>query len=188
MELLPGHRIGTGASGHELYWWIADGAEGPELILEGDGYRSCTLRCSADEIWRGEYLSKPMMPVELFPDPFSSKPSPVRNSESESSLLLSLLDRFLEAYASLPWDGELMRDFVGAVRTLATLELAVAERLHNKIKRDAAGGTRAQLLRWALKGLADPASWAERGGIAPGHKWLNQNFLDTPEGAYERLE
>jgi hypothetical protein len=188
MELLHGNRIGAGASGHELYWWIGDGAQGPELILEADGYRSCVLRCSADEIWRGEYLSKPAMPVELFPDSSRGKSPLIRSSESECSLLVSLLDRILDTYASLPWDGEVMRDFVGALRTLATLDLAVAERLHNEIKWDAVGGTRAQLLRRALKGLAEPTSWTDRGGIAPGHKWLNQSFDDIPENTYERLE
>jgi hypothetical protein len=184
MELLHGHRIGAGASGHELYWWIADGTQGPELILEGDGYRSCVLRCSADGIWRGKYLSMPAMPVEFFADLSRGETSLTWNSQSENDI--ALLDRVLEVYSSLPWDGEVMRDFAGTIRTLATLELAVAERLHDEIK--VAGGARAQLLRWALQGLAEPACWADRGGIAPGHKWLDQNFSDSPESAYEGIE
>ncbi len=186
MELRQANRIGAGASGHELYWWIADGEQGPELILEGDGYRSCVLRCSADEIWRGEYLAKPAMPIELFPEPPGGKTSFIQSAESESCGLLSLLDRLLENYASLPWDGEVMRDFAGALRTLATLEPAVAERLHYEVK--LASGTRAQLLQSALKGLAEPAAWAERGGIAPGHRWLNRSFDDTSESTYESIE
>jgi hypothetical protein len=187
MELLHGNRVGAGVTGHELYWWIADGEQGPELILEGDGYRSCVLRCSADQIWRGEYLSKPAMPVELYRDSSRKKTPLLRNSESES-LLLPLLDRILSAYTSLPWDSEVMRDFVGAVRTLATLERAVAEQLHNVIKWDAVGDTRAQLLQCALQGLAEPTSWTDRGGIATGHKWLSQSFNDIPENTYERIE
>jgi hypothetical protein len=128
------------------------------------------------------------MPVELFPDPSGSKTSLIRNSESESGMLVALLDRVLETYSSLPWNGEVMRDFVGALRTLATLELAVVERLHDEIERNATGSTRAQLVRWALKGLAEPAFWPDQGGIAPGHKWLNRNFLDVPENTYERIE
>ena len=198
MELLHGHRIGAGASGNELYWWIADGEAGPELIIEGDGYRSCVLCCSADGIWRGQYLSKPGMPIELFPDPSRDKTLLIRNSDSASGLMISLLDRILDTYASLPWDGEVMRDFIGTVRTLATLEVTVAERLRDEIKceeikcdgvkSDAVGGTRTQLLRQAIEGLAEPASWSDRGGIAPGHKWLNQSFNDIPENTYERLE
>lgn len=185
MELLQGHRVGAGASGSELYWWVADGAQGPELILEGDGFRSCVLRCSADGIWRGEYLSRPGMPVELIADSFHFS-TRGRNSESEDSSLVSLLERLLNAYAALPWDGEVTRDFVGAVRTLATLEPALVDRLHNYMER--ASGRRAQLVRRALDGLAEPDCWPERGGIAPGHKWLNQNFKDAPDSSYETIE
>jgi hypothetical protein len=185
MELLSGHRIGTGASGLELYWWVADGEQGPELILEGDGYRSCALRCSAEGVWRGEYLLEPAMPVELFPDSSNRDTSFTRSSESDSGHLASLLDRILEAYESLPWDAEVMRDFTGTVRTLATLEPAVAEHLHSES--ELAGGARLQLVRQALTGLAEPASKADRGGIAPGHRWLNQNF-NALENAYEGVE
>jgi hypothetical protein len=186
MQLLHGNRIGAGASGWELYWWVADSKDGLELIFEGDGYRSCVLRCSADGIWRGEYLTRPAMPIEFFPDSFCGGTSAIRNSESERSSLVPLLNRLLDAYASLPWDGEVMRDFVGAVRTLATLEPTVAEQLHSAV--ELPGGRRAQLVRWALEGLAEPASRPDRGGIAPGHKWLNQNFKDISESSYERIE
>jgi hypothetical protein len=127
MQLLPGHRIGLGASGYELYWWVADGEQGPELILEGDGFRSCVLRCSADGIWRGEYLSRPAMPIEFFADSLRGGKSYTRNSESKSSSsLVSLLNRLLDAYASLPWDSDVTRDFVGAVRTLTRFSRATA--------------------------------------------------------------
>jgi hypothetical protein len=186
MELLRGNRIGAGISGHELYWWIADGEQGPELIVEGDGYRSCVLRCSDDGTWRGQYLSRPEMPVELIPEPSRCKAHASRNSGSEG-VMASLLDRMLDAYAALPWDSEMMRDFVGAIRTLATLDATLAERLHGELNGDT-HGTRARLLQLALEGLAEPSCWAERGGIAPGHKFLNQNFNDFAEGLYERLD
>lgn len=169
MELLPDHRISGG--GCERYWHVADGADGPELRLEGNGLRSCALRLSEDGRWCGRLLQEPYMPVELIPAP-ASEPADNRNPVEASAALMSLLDRVLESGASLPWDREVARDLIGALRTFAALDPAVIERLKEEERRSTPTSARARVVRSALAGLVDCAQRPEHGGIAPGHDWL----------------
>lgn len=174
IELLPDHRIGGGRS-HESYWHVADGADGPELRIEGDGFPSCALRRSGDGKWCGRLLQAPGMPVELVPTPAGGLPGN-RNLGRAGEALMPLLDRILDSGASLPWDREVARDLVGALRTLAALDPAVVERLEDESRRSTPTSARAQVVQAALAGLVVPARRPNGGGIAPGHDWLGRPF------------
>jgi hypothetical protein len=90
---------------------------------------------------------------------------------------MSLLDRILDSGASLPWDREVARDLAGTLRTLATLDPAVVERLKDENGRSMPGSARAQVVHAALAGLVDSVRRSDCGGIAPGHGWLNAPFV-----------
>ena len=112
IELLPDHRIRP-CRRHEHYWHVADGRDGLELRIEGNGLRSCALRRSEDGTWHGRYLQSPGMPVELVPTDAGS-PAEQRCDGADRAALLSLLDRILDSGASLPWDREVARDLAGS--------------------------------------------------------------------------
>ena len=172
IELLPDHRIGAGRC-DERYWHVADGADGPELHIEGDGLPCCALRRSGDGKWCGRLLQPPSMPVELVPIPAGGLLGN-RNLGRASEALMPLLDRILDSGASLPWDREVARDLVGALRTLAALDPAVVERLEDESRRSTPTSARAQVVQAALAGLVDPARRPDGGGIAPGVDWLGR--------------
>ena len=168
IALLPDHRIGAGRE-YERYWYVADGANGLELRIEGDGLRSCTLRRSDDGTWRGRLSQPPGMPVELVSEGAGdtaeeSRPGPDRGA------LMSLLDRVLDLSALLARDNEVVRDLSGTLRILAVLDPAVIERLKDEERRWPAASARGRAIRAALVGLAD------RGPIAPGSNWLDGHF------------
>jgi len=174
VELLPDHRIRPGR-GYEHYWHVADGPDGFELRIEGNGLRSCVLRRSGEGTWYGRCLQSPGMPIELVPvgaSDLTEKHRHGRNCES----LMTLLDRILDSAASLPWDREVARDLAGTLRTLAALDPAVVERLKEENGRSMPGSARAQVVHAALAGLVDPARRPDGGGIAPGHNWLGAPF------------
>lgn len=176
LELLAGHRIGSGASSSELYWYVVDGEQGPELAFERDGYRSCLLSMSPDGIWHGVFLHEPGMPVELVPLP-RTQDSPIHTIEPASHQLMLLLDRVLDQYVSLPFDREVARDLVGTIRTLAVLDAAVLVRLQAEATQAQLPGTHAEVIRAALDALAEPAHRPDCGVIAAGHNGLDQQFL-----------
>jgi hypothetical protein len=174
IELLPDHRIRP-ARQHEHYWHVADGADGLELRLEGNGLRSCALRRSDDGTWRGRYLQAPGMTVELVPA-VAGSPAEQRPCDPGREALISLIDRVLESGAVLPWDREAARDLVGTLRILAALDSAVIERLQAERERSVPGSARAQVIDAALAGLVDPSQRPDGGGIAAGHGWVNALF------------
>jgi len=159
IELLPDHSIGAGRL-HERYWYIGDGAAGPELRIEGDGLLSCALQRSGDGRWYGRLLQAPGMPVELIPVA-AGHPTEKRAVREVDGALMSILDRVLESGAMLAPDREVSRDLVGALRVLAALDPAVVERLVVERLKDESGdrttSARAQIVRTALAGLADLA-------------------------------
>ncbi len=168
IELLRDHRFGAGHA-YERYWYVADGANGIELQIEGDGLRSCTLRRSSDGRWRGWLSQPPGMPVELVSasaGDAAEKPGP----SQERAALMLLLDRVLDFTASLAWDNEVARDLCGTLRILAVLDPAVIERLKNEERRWPAESARGQAIKGALDGLADG------GTMTPGSNWLNGHF------------
>jgi hypothetical protein len=185
IELLGDHRIGEGAGEGQFNWHVADGEDGPEMILEGEGRRSCALRLSpADGTWRGRLAHDGRMPVEVAPAPRGA--APVIGSVGdgrEGSPAAALLDQVLEAYERVPWDAEVARDFVGAIRTLAIVDPAVAARLRGSLD-DPAGpmGRRAGLVRSALASLPADA----RRPIEEGRGRLDRRFGGRKSG-YERL-
>jgi hypothetical protein len=193
LQLLPDHRIREGASKSEFYWHVEDGAHGPELIFESDGYRSCALQCSVDGIWRGKALAPPGMPIELQPinhaddarrPALTRDSNPAPQDQAEWNALTALLDRILEAYALLPLDAETKRDLVGAIRTLAALDPDLCRRLRHELADRRASASRAEILALALAGLADAAHRPDGGGVAAGHSGMDQEF--TGKG-YERI-
>ncbi len=184
MELLPDHRVGASGAIYVRYWHVADGVDGPELCLEGDGLRSCALRRSEDGRWRGRLLQKPYMPVELVPTP-GSGPTDNCSPVATSGALMPLVDRVLESGASLPWDREVARDLVGALRVLAAIEPAVVGRLKDEEMRSTPASARGQIVRAALAGLVDPVRRPDSAGIAPGHNWLAGPF-DLNWDGYKR--
>jgi hypothetical protein len=174
IELLPDHRIRP-AGRHEHYWHVADGPEGFELRIEGNGLSGCALRRSEDGTWHGRSLQSPGMPVELVPAGACGPVGEPRHGPDREALM-SLLDRILDSGAALPWDREAMRDLAGALRTLAALDPAVIEHLNDENERSLPGSARARVVQAALAGLTDPGRHPDGGGIAPGHNWPNEPF------------
>jgi hypothetical protein len=168
IELLPDHRISSGEL-LERYWHVADGADVPELRIEGNGVQVCALRRSGDGSWRGPLLQPPGMLVELIPAGAGDRIAD-RSYGTAREGLIEVLDRVLQAGASLPRDREGARDLVGALRLLAMLDPAVIEHLRDEERRWPAGSARGWAVREALAGLADG------GAIAPGSNWLNGPF------------
>lgn len=173
IALLGDHRI-AGGGPSECYWYVADGADGPELRIEGKGLQLCTLRAAtADGVWRGRLLQPPEMPVELIPADESGggRGADLGNQVSKAA---ALLDAILELAERLPWDRETARDVVGALRIVAALDPAIADGLIAQADCAVPESRRAQAAQAALEGLGRHR--ADRGGIAPGHGWTNADF------------
>jgi hypothetical protein len=177
IALLPDHRIGPGRE-HERYWYVADGTNGLELRIEGDGLRSCALRRSDDGTWRGRLSQPPGMPVELI-STGAGDTAKTPDPDRDGGTLMELLDRVLNLSASLPWDNEVARDLSGALRILAVLDPAVIERLQDEERRRPGASARGRAIRAAFGELA------VRGAIAPGTNWLNGHTKLGP--GYERV-
>jgi hypothetical protein len=175
IELAADHSI-RGGELAERYWHVADSADGPELRIEANGLPCCALRRSADGIWRGRLLEFPGTPVELVPadaDAVDTAP-PV---ERDAAGATALLDPILQLAAALPWDREVARDIVGALRVLAALDPAFIARLEEEAECAASMSGRAQIARAALTGLADCPRRPDAGGIATGHGWRTGPFI-----------
>ena len=150
IELLPDHRIRPCRS-YEHYWHVADGRDGLELRIEGNGLRSCALRQSGDGTWHGRYLQSPGMPLELVPTG-AGKSAETRCDGADRAALLSVIDRILASSVSLPCDREVAGDFAGAIRALAALDPAVIERLEHHQARAMPGSAQARWVDAALAG------------------------------------
>jgi hypothetical protein len=175
LELLPDHRIRSSELSAR-YWYFADGADAPELRIEGNGVQLCALRRSGDGIWRGPLLQPPGMPVELIPTAGDAIAD--RSCGEAREGLMAVLYRVLEMGALLPRDREGARDLVGALRLLAMLDPMVIEQLRDEERRWPARSTRGWAIREALAGLT------AAGVIAQGSNWLDGPFrLGT---GYER--
>ena len=94
IELLPDHRVRPCRS-YEHYWHVADGRDGLELRIEGNGLRSCALRQSGDGTWHGRYLQSPGMPLELVPAG-AGKSAETRCDGADRAALLSVIDRIFD--------------------------------------------------------------------------------------------
>jgi hypothetical protein len=173
IELLPDHRI---RSSHTLerYWYVADDGENAELRIEADGLPVCALRQSADGTWRGRLSQAPGMPIVLTPaagDTLAAgQTASGRFDGAAREDLIKVLDQVLQAAASLPWDGEVARDFAGALRILAALDPAVTQYLKDEERQAPAGSARSRAIRAALDAVATC------GAIAPGSSWLDGHF------------
>ena len=175
IELLPDHRIRPCRS-YEHYWHVADGRDGLELRIEGNGLRSCALRQSGDGTWHGRYLQSPGMPLELVPTG-AGKSAETRCDGADRAALLSVIDRILASSVSLPCDREVAGDFAGAIRALAALDPVVIERLEHHQARAMPGSAQARWVDAALAGLIGHARPPADGGIKPGHDWTSGQFV-----------
>jgi hypothetical protein len=169
IKLLPDHRI---CSEQELelerYWYVADGADGPELRIEGGGLQVCALRRSDDGVWRGRLLQSPGMPVELMPVAACEASGQAEYRTRDA--VIEVLDRVLEAGASLPRDRETVRDLVGALRMLAALDPTVSKSLQDQAGRWPAESARGWAIREALISIVGGTE------ITPGTNWLSGHF------------
>jgi hypothetical protein len=175
IALLADHRIRSDVT-LERCWYVADGASGPELRIQGDGVPVHSLRQDADGVWRGRMLQPPGMPVEL--TPFASRATPAV-SDATSEVLLALLDGMLDIGAALPNDREVARDVLGAFRLLSAIDPTVAQRLIQDDEGLATTPARARLIRSVRAALA------ASGEIAPGRNWLTPGSVYTTT-SYER--
>ncbi|HUA32057.1 MAG TPA: hypothetical protein VMA09_00510 [Candidatus Binataceae bacterium] len=177
VELLADHRVVSGASLTERYWYVADGAHGPELRLEGNGIESCALEFANDGIWRGKYLQRPYMPIELVPVP-PDFPAQSRATGDPADSLMPLVKRILEAGEALPSDREVERDIVGALRILAAIDFALLDRLKEEQQRVPSTSSRSRIIAMALERLADTSRRPDSGELKPGHNWLSAPDLN----------
>ena len=177
MKLLPNHRADCDARSLR-YWYVADGPEGLELRFEGQGLQSCALKRSDDGIWRGQLLQKPYMPVELIPMRAGSGDHLYFDQKKES--LVPLVERILEIVGLLPWDAEVARDSIGALRVLAAIDPAIVEWLRAEGKRSTPTSVRSRIVHSALDALHSDGT-----ELAPGHGWLDSLFESIPRG-YKR--
>lgn len=170
VELLPDHRLG-GEPGESFYWHVADGADGPAVVLSGNGAIHTRLRRADDGAWHGELLHPPRSPTALIPLRHAANSRPSTAAIATESLD-GLLERTLALYETLPRDGETLRDLAGFLRTLATLDPALRRRLDAAAAGGASPG-RARLLRLAFDGWPAPADGP---AVAPGHGWNRHAF------------
>jgi hypothetical protein len=66
LELLPGQRVGHGTRWEQV-WLLEFDRDRPSLVIGGHSCLTCRLQRDADGIWRGRWLHKERMPVELRP-------------------------------------------------------------------------------------------------------------------------
>jgi hypothetical protein len=134
----------------EFYWHVEQGDAGLRLVLSYAGLRCCALARDEDGVWRGDYERPPYMPVLLAPAERAVVPA-----EAEDPLeATELADRLLALYSALPWDRETARDFAGAVRSLALLSPAMAERFRAAARAADGSPLRLALAEVALDALA----------------------------------
>jgi hypothetical protein len=193
IELLPDHRTGSGAPHRLLCWHVRDGEAEPELVLGSAGRADCVLVRAADDFWRGRWQRAPGMPAELAPAIADvAAPPHVAAVDAERDALVALLDRIIATFASLPWDGQIARDLLGTLRTLATIEPVLAQRLRALLRSGTTGTVAEQACAEVIRrALNDPAreapgqetltEAADGGAPLPGNSWPQPAFRFGPE-------
>lgn len=182
LDLLPAHRTGRGAPHRLRCWHVRDGEAAPELLLGSGGRADCVLARDEDGAWRGKWQWMPGMPVELLPAAAcEAAPSPAPD-DGQPYDLIALLDRILGAFNSLPHDDRIVRDLLGTLRTLATVEPLLAERMRALAESGDAGTTTSHpirdVIRQALTGLPTASDGA---ALVQGKIWPQPAFvLETP--------
>ncbi len=176
IELMPDHRI-HGGGNLERYWYVAEKGEGPELRFEGMGLPCCALRPSTNGKWRGRFLQPPHMAVELAPaEMVGAEPKEQRPEPPSNAAAMALFGPVLELAAALPWDRQVARDIVGALRTLALLDPSVGKRLEDESRRLSPKSGRGRVVQAALAGLAERSRRPDLGGVESGNNWLAPPF------------
>jgi hypothetical protein len=164
VELLPDHRIGGNAANCGFYWYVEQTGEALRLVFEAHARQTCFLEKAHSGIWRGTQLFDSGLPIELEPVPAEGDPANARNDSNRS--LYRLMERVLDCYAVASQDAEVIRDFVGTIRTLALMDAEVAACL---VERFEARGddARSRLVRLAIAGLST-SNLLNEGAIQPG--------------------
>ncbi|MDR3466126.1 MAG: hypothetical protein P4M07_09295 [Xanthobacteraceae bacterium] len=142
VTLRPQHVV-EGGSPDERCWFVADGANGPELRIVARGLLTCALRRAADGIWRG---TAGAFSVELHPE----VPDFARGREApagETAVLLAAVDRLLDG-AGPDSSGE-QGDLAVTLAVLAGLDDALVPHLARRAEgpSHAAAAARAALAR-----------------------------------------
>jgi hypothetical protein len=169
IELLPDNRISGDADLCGFYWYVEDLGGKLHLVFEAHGRRLSVMERGEDGLWRGSEVGGLQAAVEMAPAaPRPDRPDATR--ASDDSGIDRILERLLDDYEIAPRDAEVMRDFVGAMRTLALMSATVATRLVAQLDAGGSGEARTALIREALAGLStrnllDPV--AIRPGVPP---------------------
>jgi hypothetical protein len=166
IELLPGHRIGGDADVCGFYWYVEDAAETLHLVFEAHGRRLSVMARGADGVWRGSEVAGLQAAVEMTPAEPRADPPDATGAANDSDID-RILERVLDEYETAPHDAEVMRDFVGAIRTLAHMSAAVAGYLAARVDAGGSGEARTALIRDALAGLS-PRNLLDSVAIRPG--------------------
>lgn len=175
IELAPGYRIGSGAGHHEFYWWVEDGEDGPDLVIQGYERRTAVLRPEADGAWYGTQLIDPHLPLVLTPrDRDRSKTWAVQAS-SDTDGLLSLAGEILDLYRRLPMDQETQRDLTGALTTLIRLDTDLNAQLPGLLDGTMGNDPVAATVHAVVGDGESSASDGQR-GVRRGHNAFNARF------------
>ena len=162
IELLSDHRIATAPANCGVYWYVEGAGDALSLVFEAHGRQTCRLGPTPSGIWQGTQLVDAGLPIELAPIVIGKR----LTDKSEGRSAHDLMERVLNCYAVACHDADVIRDFVGAIRTLAILDEKVATYLVER-----AGSTnndaRSRLIRLALAGLS-PNNLTTAAALGPG--------------------
>jgi hypothetical protein len=93
-----------------------------------------------------------------------------------------LLDRILAAFDSLPHDDQIVRDLLGTLRTLATVEPLLAERMRALAQPADSGATTSETIRDVIRqALAGTSAASDGAAPVQGKIWPQPAFVfQTP--------
>ena len=152
IELLSGNRICGATVICGFCWHVETAAEAPRLFFEAHGRTVSVMERGDDGVWRGAEIVGLQAVVEMVPE--MRAPDRSNTTEDASSGLTQLLEQVLDQYETAPRDADVMRDFVGTIRTLALMNTAVAASLLARLDTTFEVTARSILIRAALEGLS----------------------------------
>jgi Mannosyltransferase putative len=128
LTLRSQHLMEGGDAATENCWFVADGADGPELRLAARGVLGCALRREADAVWRGRAGE---FAVELHPVLSGHAACPNPATSGLSTALLAIADSLLEGADNLS-GGAAAEDLVTTLATLARLDAELPDYLEDR--------------------------------------------------------
>jgi hypothetical protein len=123
IELLSGNRICGATDICGFCWHVETAAETPRLFFEAHGHPVSVMERGNDGVWRGAEIIGLQAVIEMVPERAPNRSS---TTEDTGNPLTPLLEQVLDQYETAPRDADVMRDFVGTIRTLALMNTAVA--------------------------------------------------------------